>query len=68
MKNTLVLPVLLGAAIAGAIAYFLLSDDMTELREELTGKLPNVNDLKEKAKERVESALKTAGEEHMPKL
>jgi hypothetical protein len=62
MKNSLLLPVLVGAAVAGAMAYFLLSDDMAELREELTGKLPNWDDVKEKAKERVAASLKSADE------
>jgi gas vesicle protein len=48
MKNIL-LPVLIGAAAAGAIAWFLTSDDTAELREQLLGKASeSFGSLKEK--------------------
>ncbi|HTE02491.1 MAG TPA: hypothetical protein VK668_24550 [Mucilaginibacter sp.] len=50
MKNSLLLPVLIGATAAGAIAWFLLSEDTAELRESLLEKLTDSFDsIKEKA-------------------
>jgi hypothetical protein len=48
MKNDIILPVLIGAAAAGAIAWFLISEDTEELREDLlekmTGRLDSLKD------------------------
>jgi gas vesicle protein len=54
MKNALLIPVLAGAAAAAVVAYFLLSEDTTELRDKLAEKLPGVFDsLKEKVIEKM---------------
>ena len=61
MKNSLLLPILFGVAAAGAIAYFLLSEDTAELREDLSGKLAKgLTDMKEKATEKIGSSFKSA--------
>jgi hypothetical protein len=50
MKNKLLLPVLIGAAAAGTIAWFLISEDTAELREDFLEKVAGTFDLlKEKA-------------------
>jgi hypothetical protein len=53
-KGQVLIPVLLGAAAAGALAYFLTSEDTAELREELYGTLAKVrNTVRDKAMEKV---------------
>jgi hypothetical protein len=37
MKSSILIPVLAGAAVAGALAYFLISDDTEEWRNDLSG-------------------------------
>jgi gas vesicle protein len=52
--NKVLIPVLVGAAAAAGIAYFLISDDTAELREELVESLTKVWDnFKDKAMEKV---------------
>jgi gas vesicle protein len=52
--NKVLIPVLVGAAAATGIAYFLISDDTAELREELVESLTKVWDnFKDKAMEKV---------------
>ncbi|HEY4198515.1 MAG TPA: hypothetical protein VGM63_23405 [Mucilaginibacter sp.] len=36
MKSSILIPVLAGAAVAGALAYFLISDDTEEWRNDLS--------------------------------
>jgi gas vesicle protein len=58
-KSQILIPVLVGAAAAGALAYFLISEDTAELREELGESLAKVWDsFKDKAMEKV-SALQS---------
>ena len=53
-KSQVLIPVLVGAAAAAALAYFLLSEDTAELREELGESLAKVWDsFKDKAMEKV---------------
>jgi hypothetical protein len=53
-KGQVLIPVLVGAAAAAALAYFLISEDTAELREELYGTLGKVWDnVKDKALEKV---------------
>jgi hypothetical protein len=53
-KGQVLIPVLIGAAAAAGLAYFLLSEDTAELREELYGTLGNFWDkVKDKAMDQV---------------
>jgi gas vesicle protein len=53
-NNKVLIPVLVGAAAAAALAYFLISDDTAELREELGESLTKVwDDFKDKAMEKI---------------
>lgn len=55
MKN-IVLPILICAAAAGGIAWFLTSDDTAELRESLLGKLADTFDsVKEKVADKLDT-------------
>jgi gas vesicle protein len=61
-RSQVLIPVLVGAAAAAALAYFLISDDTAELREELSESLGKVWDnFKEKAIDKV-SDLKSKAE------
>jgi hypothetical protein len=54
MKKSLLLPVLIGAAAAGAIAWFLISEDTADLRSELSEKLrASFDKVKDKAMNRL---------------
>jgi gas vesicle protein len=53
-KSQVLIPVLVGAAAAAALAYFLISDDTSDLREEVGESLTKVWDtFKDKAMEKV---------------
>ena len=61
-KSQVLVPVLIGAAAAAAITYFLISEDTAELREVLYGSLGKVwEGVKEKAIDKV-ADLKSKGE------
>ena len=53
-KSRVLIPVLVGAAAAAGIAYFLLSEDTAELRDELGESLTKIfHNFKDKAMEKV---------------
>lgn len=54
MKDNLLLPVLIGAAAAGAVAWLLISEDTQDLREDLLKKVADALDsVKEKLNDSV---------------
>lgn len=60
-RSQVLIPVLVGAATAAALAYFLISDDTAELRDELGESLGKVWDnFKDKAMDKISSVKDTA--------
>jgi len=60
-KSQVLIPVLVGAAAAAALAYFLISEDTAELRDELSESLGKVWDnFRDKTMDRVSSVKSTA--------
>lgn len=60
-RSQVLIPVLVGAAAAAALAYFLISEDTAELRDELSESLGKVWDnFREKAMDKVSSVKSTA--------
>ena len=70
-KSNVLIPVLAGAAVAAALAYFLISEDAAELREELEEGFGKIwGSLKDKAGERLadlKSGVKPLTDEVKPK-
>lgn len=58
MKNSLLIGVLAGVAAAGAIAYFLISEDTAEMRESLLEKVADTFDaITEKATDKLNNEV-----------